>query len=44
VVRDGALQSKGMVGFANVLSPEQIDAIRAYVIKRANEDKALGEK
>jgi len=44
VVRDGALQSKGMVGFADALSPGQIDSIRAYVIKRANEDKALGEK
>jgi alcohol dehydrogenase (cytochrome c)/quinohemoprotein ethanol dehydrogenase len=44
VVRDGALQSQGMIGFASVLSPEQIDSIRAYLIKRANEDKALGEK
>jgi len=44
VVRDGALQKKGMVGFASALSPEQIDSIRVYVIKRANEDKALGEK
>jgi quinohemoprotein ethanol dehydrogenase len=44
VVREGALQSQGMVGFASVLTPEQIDAIRAYVIKRANEDRALGEK
>jgi hypothetical protein len=33
-----------MVGFADVLSPERIDSIRTYVIKRANEDKALGEK
>ena len=44
VVHDGALQSRGMVGFADVLSPEQIDSIRAYVIKRANEDRALGNK
>jgi quinohemoprotein ethanol dehydrogenase len=44
VVHDGALQSRGMVGFADVLSPERIDSIRTYVIKRANEDKALGEK
>ena len=41
VVHDGALRDQGMVGFANVLSPEQIEAIRDYVIKRANEDKAL---
>jgi hypothetical protein len=32
-----------MVGFADVLSPERIDSVRAYVIKRANEDKALGD-
>jgi alcohol dehydrogenase (cytochrome c)/quinohemoprotein ethanol dehydrogenase len=44
VVHDGALQSRGMVGFADVLSPERIDSIRTYVIKRANEDKALGER
>jgi alcohol dehydrogenase (cytochrome c)/quinohemoprotein ethanol dehydrogenase len=43
VVHDGALQSRGMVGFADVLSPERIDSIRTYVTKRANEDKALGE-
>jgi alcohol dehydrogenase (cytochrome c)/quinohemoprotein ethanol dehydrogenase len=42
VVHDGALRDQGMVGFANVLSAEQIEAIRDYVIKRANEDKALG--
>jgi hypothetical protein len=24
-----------------VLSPEEVDSIRAYVIKRAHEDKAL---
>ena len=42
VVRDGALQNRGMVGFASALGPEQTDAIRAYVIHRANEDKALG--
>jgi len=31
-----------MVGFAKVLEPAQIDSIRLYVIKRANEDKSLG--
>jgi len=44
VVHDGALRDQGMVGFAKVLSPEQIESIRQYVIKRANEDKALGDK
>jgi quinohemoprotein ethanol dehydrogenase len=42
VVHDGALRGQGMVSFANVLSLQQIEAIRLYVIKRANEDKALG--
>jgi hypothetical protein len=31
-----------MVSFANVLSAQQIEAIRLYVIQRANEDRALG--
>jgi hypothetical protein len=31
-----------MVSFAEVLTSEQIEAVRVYVIKRANEDKALG--
>ena len=42
VVHDGALHSQGMVSFAPVLNPQQIEAIRHYVIKRANEDKAMG--
>jgi quinohemoprotein ethanol dehydrogenase len=44
VVRDGALRGAGMVGFAEVLTPEQAESIRQYVIKRANEDKALGSR
>jgi len=44
VVHDGALANQGMVSFARVLTPEQVEAIRYYVIKRANEDKALGDK
>jgi len=44
IVHDGALRDQGMVSFANVLTPQQIDSIRLYVIKRANEDKALGDK
>jgi PQQ-dependent dehydrogenase (methanol/ethanol family) len=44
VVHGGALRDQGMASFATVLTPEQIDAIRDYVIKRANEDKALGER
>jgi quinohemoprotein ethanol dehydrogenase len=42
VVGGGALTERGMVSFANVMDPHQIDSIRLYVIKRANEDKALG--
>jgi hypothetical protein len=33
-----------MVSFGSVLNPEQADAIRLYIIKRANEDKALGDR
>ena len=44
VVHDGALRTRGMVSFAPVLSPAQVEAIRHYVIKRANEDKALVDR
>ncbi|HEU4626368.1 MAG TPA: PQQ-dependent dehydrogenase, methanol/ethanol family [Steroidobacteraceae bacterium] len=40
IVHDGALQTQGMVSFASVLNEGDIDAIRAYVIARANEDAA----
>jgi alcohol dehydrogenase (cytochrome c)/quinohemoprotein ethanol dehydrogenase len=43
IVHDGALTANGMVAWNNVMSREEIDAIRHYVIKRAHEDKALGE-
>jgi quinohemoprotein ethanol dehydrogenase len=38
IVKDGALQTQGMVSFASVLSQPEIDAIRAYVTYRANQD------
>lgn len=41
VVHDGALKSNGMVGWSDVMSPEEIEAVRQYVIHRANEDKVL---
>lgn len=41
VVIDGALQHNGMVSFKSALKPEDADNIRHYLIKRANEDKAL---
>lgn len=42
IVHDGALKANGMVGWSNVMSRDEIDAIRHYAIKRAHEDKALG--
>ncbi|MEH3106230.1 MAG: PQQ-dependent dehydrogenase, methanol/ethanol family [Sphingomonas fennica] len=41
VLQGGALKDQGMVSFASALTPAQTDAIRLYVIKRANEDRAL---
>lgn len=41
VVYDGILKDNGMVSFAPSLSKEEAEAIRAYVIQRANEDKAM---
>jgi alcohol dehydrogenase (cytochrome c)/quinohemoprotein ethanol dehydrogenase len=41
IVYDGALKDNGMVSFKPVMTPEEIEAIRQYVIHRANEDKAL---
>ena len=42
IVIGGALSANGMVSWKNELTPQQSEAIRLYVIKRANEDKALG--
>jgi PQQ-dependent dehydrogenase (methanol/ethanol family) len=42
IVLDGLLESHGMVGFKEELSREDASAIRAYVIFRANQSKALG--
>lgn len=41
IVHDGLLKDNGMVSFAGVMSAAEIETIRQYVIKRANEDKAL---
>lgn len=41
IVIEGALQHNGMVSFKSALKPEDADNIRHYLIKRANEDKAL---
>jgi len=44
IVHDGLLKQNGMVAWKDQFSPEQIEAIRLYVVKRANEDKALGDR
>ena len=44
VVHDGALSANGMVAWKDEYSAEQIENIRQYVIRRANEDKALEAK
>ena len=41
VVHDGILQDNGMASFKASLTKDEMDAIREYVIKRANEDKAM---
>jgi quinohemoprotein ethanol dehydrogenase len=38
IVIDGIRKEKGMVGFADILTPADADAIHAYLIARANED------
>ena len=40
VLQDGSLSDIGMVSFAPVLSDDQTEAIRAYVLARAHEDVA----
>ena len=39
VVLDGVLAKNGMPNFANLLEPEMIEAIRAYVISEANSQR-----
>lgn len=41
VVRQGALANNGMVSFADYLTPEESEAIRAYVINQAHNDMAM---
>ncbi len=43
IVREGALESRGMVGFGSELTPQQTDEIRAYVVHRATEDLAKAQ-
>ena len=41
VVLGGQLHTMGMVSFKSALNAADAEAIRAYLIHRANEDKAL---
>jgi len=43
VVRNGELATRGMPGFGPALNEETTDAILAYIIKRANDEKAAQE-
>jgi alcohol dehydrogenase (cytochrome c)/quinohemoprotein ethanol dehydrogenase len=42
IVLGGALSHKGMVSFSKALNADDVEAIRQYLIKRANEAKAAG--
>ena len=42
IVLDGALTENGMVSFKKALSKKDVNAIRAYMVKRAHEAKAAG--
>jgi quinohemoprotein ethanol dehydrogenase len=42
-VRDGDRATRGMQGFGEILTIETTDAILAYIIKRANDEKAAQE-
>lgn len=44
VVHDGMLKDNGMVSFKGSLTKDEMDAIREYIIFRANQDKAAGVK
>jgi PQQ-dependent dehydrogenase (methanol/ethanol family) len=37
VVLEGALEGRGMAGFAEVLSADDAESIRAYIVRRANQ-------
>jgi quinohemoprotein ethanol dehydrogenase len=40
IARQGALMSRGMIGFKDEISPQDLESIRAYLIHRANQDKS----
>jgi quinohemoprotein ethanol dehydrogenase len=40
IARQGALMSRGMIAFKGEITPQELEAIRAYLIHRANQDKS----
>jgi alcohol dehydrogenase (cytochrome c)/quinohemoprotein ethanol dehydrogenase len=44
IVLNGAMKDAGMAAFKSVLGKDDVTAIRAYLIKRANEDKTAAAK
>jgi quinohemoprotein ethanol dehydrogenase len=44
IVLNGAMKDAGMAPFKAVLGKDDVTAIRAYVIQRANDDKAAADK
>ena len=40
IVLDGILAGTGMASFADLLDESDVEKVRAYVIHRANEDRA----
>jgi len=44
IVIDGALQSQGMVSFRKMVTPENANAIRAYVVHLANQAKSSPDR
>ena len=43
VIVDGNLQSIGMVSFADVLSEDEVEAIRAYVVQQAHNADGIND-
>src|SRR5262245_43856661 len=41
IVRGGSLRNKGMASFRDLLSKEEAEAIHAYIISRALEDRSV---
>jgi quinohemoprotein ethanol dehydrogenase len=44
IVRQGALAANGMPNFGDLYSKKEIQAVHAYLVERANQDRALQQK